>query len=786
MPDGSPAIEIVDDAAGPDASRSRIVIEEGGGIRIDIGAEQPDEEDDPGGPDDDFDRNLAEDMDDMALASLAQFLLEGIDADLEARSGWEKTANKTAEYLGVRLNDPNVKIDGTVSDGVATVMLEAAIKLWGTSRTELLPTAGPVKVQRIEIPNPAASGAGIGHNGGPALEQPNPAAPMEQPADDIADALERDMNWYLTRGDKGYVPDTSKMLMHRNLIGCAFKEVFKCPIERKPLSRWVMAQDLIVAGDPAHLGAATRVTKRAKVRQSVMRRLQVSGHYLDVALVAPAGKASTTEITIGETQGTSPLPALPRDYEHTVYECSTDLGSGTTAELFGSLAALNHDETGRKPGYPLPYRVALDEDSRAVLSIRRNWKKGDRDHKVRNRFVKYGMIPGFGFYDFGLIHIVGNPTQAATSIQRAIVDASLFANFPAWMIRQSAASRMENTRFQPGPGEMVKIPVTGMSKLTDDIMPWPYKEPSQAAMAVEQKLETDVRRLAGVIEIPVGEGRIGNTPVGTIMSYIESTAMVPGAIHKDDHISQMEEFELLRELLAEEPEVLWRGNRSPARRWQIREEMLQPDLIPRADPNTPSQIHRLMKVQGLIMLSGLPQFVQGDKDGPIVNQRAIFRRAAEVLSGDDAALYTLQPQPAGNSSPPPDPKVVAAQIKDGTTKAQVAGQIQEKQIDHAGKLAEIQAESVQRAADREAANARAALQFQAAKVKASAGLVDSHFTRQHQAGLAGQQQAHEASMSDADRALQHVQHVTDNQMEQQKLAASLMPPTPEISGNPET
>ena len=263
MPDGNPAIEIVDDAAGPDGARSRIVIEEGGGIRIDFGPEEPDEQDDAGGPDDDFDRNLAEGMDDMALASLAAFLIEGIDADLEGRSEWEETANKAADYLGIKLNDPNVKFDGTVSDGIATVMLEVAIKLWGTSRTELLPTAGPVKVQRIEIPDPAAPGAGIGHNGGPAMDGTAPAAPMEQPKDDIADALERDLNWYLTRGDKGYVPDTSKMLMHRNLIGCAFKEVFKCPIERKPLSRWVMAQDLIVSGDPSHLGAAARVTKRA-------------------------------------------------------------------------------------------------------------------------------------------------------------------------------------------------------------------------------------------------------------------------------------------------------------------------------------------------------------------------------------------------------------------------------------------------------------------------------------------------------------------------------------------
>lgn len=785
MPDGGIVLEIIDDSAGPTADKSKVSIADDGMVTIQYGGagEDNDEDDRDEGPDDNFDRNLALGMDDSALSSLAAFLIEGIDADLEGRSQWEDTANRAADYLGIQLNNPDVKFDGTVSDQISTVMLEAAIKLWGTSRTELLPTAGPVKVERIQVPDPDVEPArGMGDNGGPPLDEEQ--AQADARADRLADALERDMNWYLTTGDRGYGPDTSKMLMHRNLIGCAFKEVFRCPIERKPLSRWVMAQDLIVSGDPSHLSAAARVTKRARIRQSTMKRMQVSGYYMNIPLVAPTGEASTTELVIGQVEGVSPIPALPRDNEHVIYECHTDLGSGTGADLFGDLAVLDRDETGRKPGYPMPYTVAMDKDSRTVLSIRRNWRNGDRDHRVRDRFVKFGFVPGFGFYDWGLIHMVGNPTQAATMLQRSIIDGGMFANFPAWAIRQSAASRMDTTTFRPGPGDIVKIPVTGMSKLQDDMMPWPYKEPSQASIGTQAKLESDVRKLAGIVEIPVGEGRVGNTPVGTIMSYIESTAQVPGAVHKDDHIAQQHEFELLRELLAEEPEVLYRGNKRPARRWQLKEELLSPNLVPRADPNTPSQIHRLMKVQGLIMLSGLPQFAQGDKDGPIVNQRAIFRRAAEVLSGSDAAEYTLKKQPP-TSAPPPDPKVLAAQIKDGTTKAQIAGRIQEKQIDHAGDMAELQLEGQQREADRIAADQRAKTQLEAARVKAAYQAHNSHTDRVHQAGIAAAQAAHEADQNAQDRAQDHAQHLNEVEMQKQEMAANLQAAAlkPEASGD---
>lgn len=746
----------IEDAPRPDTRVATIRIGEDGQTEIEIGG--------TGKParqkrrsTKDFDANLAEEMDSGALAALAAHLLEEIEADEGDRAEWLETANAAADYLGVRLEDPATSVgrDGTICQAVAACLLKAAMKLWSTSYAELLPVGGPVKVEREEsaqqVPNEAGGGGGIMAAGGGASvasgSEPGqePTTQTDMAGDDLAEALERDMNWYLTVGDRGYYPDTSKMLMQRNLIGLAFKEVYKCPVARKPLSRFVRAQDLIIQGDPADINETDgRVTVRKKISQSRMRRMQKAGVYVDVPLVRPTGDKSESEIVVGEVTGIGG-PTLPRDFEHTVFETVVELGSGTTHDLFGDLEMLEVDERGRDPGYPLPYRVSLDKDSRQVLSIRRAWKRGDADHRRRKRFVKYGFIPAFGFYDWGLIHIAGNPTQAATMLQRSGVDAGLLGNFPAWAMKQGPASKLEQTVFRPNAGEVVKVPISGNDKLGDALMAWPYKPPSPESMALLAKLEGDVQALAGVVEIPVGEGRIGNTPVGTIMSYIESVSMVPGAVHKADHVAQAEEFEMLRELLAEEPECLTRGNKNPARAWQVGEELLSPDLTPKADPNTPSQIHRLLKIQGLVAAGGLPQFAG------IADNRKIYRRAVEVLVGQDAAEFEMPEAPPTQA---PDPRIEAAQINAASKDRQGQQKLQEADLEHQGKMAELAIESQDRAADREATNQRELLKAGVQHAKSGADLVtegaglaheaqENALDRSHEAGQQAGQQLHE-------------------------------------------
>ena len=720
--------------------------EPNGDIVISIGDDQPRPVNDR------FDANLAERMDPMALAALASRLLDGIDADLQSRADWEETANRAASFLGIKLEDPtsSVSADGTVSKAISTAMLEALIRSWGVARAELLPVNGPVKVRRDKPPTPLTPQAtGIAAQ---------TSAPAADAAESTASALETDLNHYLTKTDKEYYPDFSKMLLSRALVGMAFRKVYRCPIRRRPVSVWVKAQDLIVSNDTVHLSRAGRATERIKISQGLMRRLQVIGHYLDKPIAHPTGMATETEIAIGQTEGVDPQPQLPEDYEHTVYECYTELGSGTSSSLIGDLSLLDRDETGRRPGYPLPYRVSIDLDSREILEIRRNWEPGDEDHRAQQWYVKYGFIPGLGFYDLGLIHIAGNPTLAATMIQRACTDASLFANFPAFIGLKGPATRQTNTVIRPGPGEVVAIDGNGASKVADALMPLPYRPPGGEEIALSQKYEADVRRLAGVIELPVGEGRIGNTPVGTILAYIEAVTQVPGAVHKDDHIAQQEEFELLRKLFARDPSALIAGNRSPARQWQAAQEILDPELVPAADPNTSSMVHRLMKMQGLVTVGGLPQF-QG-----VADNRAIYSQVVRVITGEDPADYTLpppQPQQA-----PPDPRIVAAQIKaqSDTTKAQAQVATQAQQ--HQERMAEIAQEGEQREADRESAEVRAAMSVDAARIKAAADLARSRGDS-----------VHDAIQRHADRTLDHTQHM--DQMVQnsaQQFSAPLSAP----------
>lgn len=716
-------VEIVEDPNPDDAPMSQEDTADGG-IQIIIGGDSTEK---PKRETSRFGDNLAEDIDKGTLDAIAGMLLDGIDADLQSRKDWEETANMAADYLGIKLEDPNPEAtaDGTVCKSIATTMLEATIKLWGTARGELLPVGGPVKVRKDSRPAIGAKAATPPVPGAPpaAPEAPLPLptgimakiigrimgggvanadapdatdAPGTAP-DDIAEALQTDMNHFLTVTDREYYPDFSKMLLNRALIGNAFRKVHRCPLRRRPNSAWVKAQDLIVSNDCSHLMAAGRVTERIRMRQSVMRRLQVKGHYLDIPLVQPTGETDETEDAVADAEGIAAAPQLPEDFEHVVFECYCELGSSAAFSLMGDAELLDKDETGKRIGYPLPYRVSIDKDTRAILEIRRNWKQGDEDHRARQRYVKYGFIPGLGFWDLGLIHILGNTTQTATMIQRSLVDAGLFANFPGGVFLKGVGSRQTNTVIRPNPGQFIGMEATGASKIADVLMALPYKEPSAQSMAMGAKMEGDARRLAGVIELPIGDGRSSNIPVGTILAYIEAVSQVPGAVHKDDHIAQQQEFELLRELFVEEPEALIAGNRRPARKWQLAAELAEPELVPAADPNTQSSVHRLMKLQGMVAVGGLPQFAG------IADNRKIYGKVMATLTGEDDKEYMLPEAPPGPAQPPPQvaaaviransqeksdqTKVGIETMKAETKKAELAADATSAQLDHHADLA---------------------------------------------------------------------------------------------------
>lgn len=696
----------------------------------------------------DFDENLADYLADDELATLASRLLEGIEADERARLEWEETANKGADYLGTTLEEPSAQPspNGTISKVHHTLLMEAVAKSWSNARAELLPVSGPVKVRDDKPPGapeaaPAlAAPVGIGHNGGPPLDAAPPPGTKPMSRSELADALEMDFNHYLTVVDKPYYPDFSKMLFSRALVGTQFRKVYRCPIARRPVSRWVKAQDLIVSPDASHLTDAARVTERIRMRQSTVKRLQKQGHYRDVSLVTPTEQPTPTETKVAQNQGINIQPQLTEDHRHLIYECLTESEAGPLGE----------DENGNKPGFPLPYRISIDKDSRQVLEIRRNWREGDDEYKVRQRYVKYGFIPGLGFYDLGFIHLIGNPQRACTAIERILIDSGMLKSMPGGVISSGPGSRVQTTEIRAGLGQFQPIN-TGGQDIRAVIMPFPFAEPSNVLAAEKAMIAADARRLAGIIELPVGEGRVGDVPVGTIMSYIEAIAQVPGAVHKDDHIAQQEEFELLKELFCEEPEALWKFNKSPARQWQIAKEIEDQDLIPAADPNTPSMVHRLKRLEALIMMAGMPQFAG------IANARSVWDMGLRILAVDQPQEFTMPPQPP-QAAPDPNAAKAAAQVQIAQTKAQT--DVTTATIKGQTALETTKMESADRAAQSESEERRAAMSLEGKKIEAA------HGTAQHAAGIVAEAQQHGAELNQ-----DHAHHLDE--------MAAAVPPAPE-------
>ena len=653
-----------------------------------------------------FDENLAE-RSDVPLQTIAARLLEGIRADIQSRADWEETANIGRELLGVKLEKASNSVtgEGTVSQVRHLGYLEAVIRSWANSRAELLPAGGPVKVadDQPEIVTNANDTGSVSDD--PAAPPPT-GAPPPKPIlrSQLADALEKDMNHYLTVVDKEYVPDFSQMLINRAINGVQFRKIYECPIRRRPTSKWVKGADLIVSNDTAHLSGASRVTERIMTRQPIVKRMQAIGQWRKVELTMPNQVLSPTDANINDIQGTIGVPMLPEDQLHEIFECYCELDDGPLA----------FDENGDEPGWPLPYRVTIDKDSQTVLEIRRNWKEGDEDYTACRRYVKYGFVPGLGFYDWGLVHILGNPQRAATAIERMLIDAGMFASYPGGLIAQGPGSRQRINEFRPGPGQFVTVQTGGLP-IDQVVMPLPYKEPSGVLQAMGGQIATDMRRLAGVMEMPVGEGRVGNVPVGTMMAYVDAITKVPSAIHKDDHAAQAEEFELLKELFVEDPEALTRSTR-PRRRARAQgytaEELDDQDLVPKSDPNVPSQTHRVMQVTALVEAAQSPLF-QG-----IANPRGIWTLITQVLGVESTSDVTMPPQ--APQPPPPDPRVQAAQInaaaKTQATNAQV--EIAREKADQQSTQAML--EQQEKDADRQSEENRAAMKLKGDVVKAQA------------------------------------------------------------------
>lgn len=308
--------------------------------------------------------------------------------------------------------------------------------------------------------------------------------------------------------------------------------------------------------------------------------------------------------------------------------------------------------------------MTIEKDSRQILEIRRNWAETDEDYQAKIPFVAFPYATGLGFYGIGLLHILGNLTNALTALTREAIDAGMFANFPGALIAKDNARQMTN-EMRVAPGAAYPVETNG-KPINQIVMPLPYKEPGPAMMALIQNLREVAQRIGGTADTPVGEGK-QDAPVGTTLALIEQATKIEGAVHKALHAAQAEEFKLLCELFKEDPESLWRGNRRPALGKDVKLLMSaldRCDIVPKADPNVPSHMHRVMKAQAIIQMATLaPQKF---------NQDAVLDYALKMMDVDSPEQLLAGPQPAP-AAPPADPvKMRELDIKEASNQIKMA------------------------------------------------------------------------------------------------------------------
>jgi len=620
--------------------------------------------------------NLVEDIDQGALGSISDELLRGIEDDIESRRDWIEGRAQGIKLLGLKLEIPGIAggADGAPVEGMSRVrhplLLEAVLRFQANARSELLPTDGPVKIR-----------------------DDNNNATLEE--DTLANALERDLNHYLTATASEYYPDTDRMLLMLGFGGTSFKKVYFCPLRGRPVSESVDADDLIVNNAATDLRNAKRITHRSMMRSSTVKRLQILGVYRDVDL--PMAKDPDLDAAQREEraqQGISAGSFRPEDRDREIYECYCEL----------DIPGFEHKYKGKESGLEIPYRVTIDLSSREVLSIVRNYDEDEADlPEARTNFVKYTFVPGLGFYDIGLLHILGNTTNAITAAWREMLDAGMYANFPGFLMADTGARQNTNIfRVPPGGGALVK---TGGMPIQQAIMPLPYKEPGPALMNLVSNMAETGMRVGGTSEMQVGEGR-ADAPVGTTLAMIDQATKVLNAVHKRMHAAQAQEFQLLTRCFQENPESFWQRNKKPAYPWDEATFLAALDdcqLVPQADPNTASHSQRMMKIMGL------KQLQQGNPS--LYDPIAIDTAALQAMGWSNPQQFMVPPSSLQNK-PPPEVQYAQAmvQIKKqeadaktamvGVKQQEVAAKMQEGQgvqgaqgptIEDQIKMAELQA-----------------------------------------------------------------------------------------------
>ena len=517
----------------------------------------------------DFSENLAEKMSDSELQTIASDLIADYESDIASRKDWIQTYVDGLELLGLKIEERSEPWEGAC--GVYhPILSEALVKFQAETMMSIFPAQGPVKTLII--------------------------GKETQAKKEAAERVQNDMNYQLTEVMGEYRPETERLLWGLGLAGNAFKKVYFDPSLNRQVAMFVPAEDIVVPYGASSLESADRVTHVMRKTENELRRLQLSGFYIDEDLGEPNNTLDEIEKKIAEKLGFR----ATTDDRYKILEMHVNLD-------------LEEDE------FALPYVVTIEKGTSKVLAIRRNWEPDDEFKQKRQHFVHYGYIPGFGFYHFGLIHLIGAYAKSGTSIIRQLVDAGSLANLPGGFKTRGLRVKGDDTPIAPGEFRDVDVPSGAMK---DNIMPLPYKEPSQTLLTLLNGIIEEARRFANTADLQVSD-MSGQAPVGTTLAILERTLKVMSAVQARVHFSLKQELKLLKVIIADYTPEDYNYDPEIGDRMAKKSDYDNVDVIPVSDPNASTMAQKIVQYQAVLQLAaGSPQ---------LYNMPLLHRQMLEVL-----------------------------------------------------------------------------------------------------------------------------------------------------------
>ena len=541
-----------------DESAIEIEIENPDGVKIGIDGIEIDLMPEEEGDEVAFDDNLAEHMGEDELGKIGSDIMAMVETDISGRKDWTEMYVKGLEVLGMKYEERTEPWNGAC--GVfSTILTEAAVRFQSETIIETFPAQGPVKTQII--------GA------------------IDQMKEEAAKRVKDDMNYRLTEEMPEYRPEHERMLFNLGLIGSAFKKVYYDPSLGRQTSVFIPAEDVIIPYGSSGARTAERVTHVMRKTENDVKKLQVAGFYRDVELGEPVQTHTDVEKKKADEQGYS----LSDDDRYQFCEIQID-----------------YDLPGfeDKDGIALPYIITIDKGTNKVLSIYRNYKEGDDLKLKRDHFVQYDYVPGFGAYGFGYIHLIGGYARAGTSLIRQLVDAGTLSNLPGGLKSRGLRIKGDDTPIAPGEWRDVDVP---SGAVRDNIMPLPYKEPSQVLAALLERITEEGRRLGSIADMKISDMG-ANAPVGTTLALLERQLKTMSAVQARVHYSMKQEFKLLKSIIRDyaPAEYEYDPQYGDKRAKQADYDLVE--VIPVSDPNSSTMAQRIMQYQAVIQLAqGAPQ-----------------------------------------------------------------------------------------------------------------------------------------------------------------------------------